>query len=157
MGARGPVPKRSEQRRRVNKPAGGEITKAKGATVVPVPEPDEEWHPVARQWYDALARSGQSAFYEPSDWATAVLIAESMSRDLREQVVGITETGVVVRDVIPLKGASLSAYLKAFGNLLTTEGDRRRVSLELQRNAPVDVDEEAAVAALDEYRARLSG
>ena len=39
--------------------------------------------------------------------------------------------------------------------LLTTEGARRRVRLELSRQT-VDEDDAAAVAALDDYRARLT-
>lgn len=157
MGTRGPVPKRSDQRRRANKPAtpSGTISKAPAAAVVAAPEIDDEWHPVAKRWYTSLAESGQSRFYEPSDWATAYLIAESISRDLNPQVVGITERGDAVFESIPLKGASLSAYLKAFGNLLTTEGDRRRASVELQRGETVDADEDASVTALDAYRAAV--
>lgn len=157
MGSRGPVPKRSDQRRRTNKSAtvSGKVTKAPAADRVCAPTPDEEWHPVARRWFDSLSASGQSRFYEPSDWATAYLIAESISRDLNPQVVGVTERGDAVFESIPLKGASLSAYLKAFGNLLTTEGDRRRASVELQRGELSDADEDASVTALDAYRAAV--
>ena len=85
--------------------------------------PDASWHPLANAWYAFLASSGQSAFYEPSDWGLAVLVAESMSRDLNPQVVGITDSGKVVTSVIPLKGACLSAYMRAMNVLLVTEGD----------------------------------
>lgn len=161
MGARGPVPKRSDARRRTNKLAtpSGEVTAAPAAPVVSIPEASEEWHPVAARLFEALKASGQSRFYEPSDWAVAYLMAESISLDLKPQFVGFAQTG---RDeteaefaVIPLKGASLSAYLKALGNLLATEGDRRRASIELHRGQVVDADEDASVTALDEYRAGL--
>jgi hypothetical protein len=111
---------------------------------------------VALQWYLALSESGQQQFYEPSDWATAYLIAESISRDLNPQFVGFAQTS---RDTtepeyakIPLKGASLGAYLKAMGDLLTTEGARRRASLELQRTDQAD----ATVSSVVDYRARVS-
>jgi hypothetical protein len=161
MGARGPVPKRSDERRRTNKPAtpSGEITTAPAMSDVPVPEASPEWHPVAARLFEALKASGQARFYEPSDWAVAYLMAESMSLDLKPQFVGFAQTG---RDqteaefaVIPLKGASLSAYLKALGSLLATEGDRRRASIELRRGQVVDADEDASVTALDEYRVNL--
>lgn len=159
MGARGPVPNRSDERRRTNKPEGG-ITAAPGALVVEIPEPSEDWHPVARRLYESLKASGQSRFYEPSDWATAYLIAESISLDLKPQFVGFAQTSSVSTEaefaVIPLKGASLSAYLKALGNLLATEGDRRRASVELQRGLQVDEDEDASVVALDAYRDAVS-
>lgn len=159
MGSRGPVPKRSDQRRRANKPAtaAGKVSKAPAASKSTAPEACKEWHPVALRWYESLALSGQSAFYEPSDWATAYLVAESISRDLSPQFVGVTagNDSEPIYEVIPLKGASLAAYLKAFGNLLTTEGDRRRASLELQRGEVVDADEEASVTAMADYRAQL--
>ncbi len=141
MGTRGPVPKRTDQRRRVNKPEIP-LTEAVAGAVSSQPPGEPNWHPLAAEWYRSLADSGQSRFYEPSDWATARLIAESMSRDLNHLM------------VIP--PSSLSAWLKAMTALLVTEGDRRRLSLELKRaeSSPEVVD---GVADLDEYRRRLSG
>ena len=161
MPSHGPVPKRSDDRRRRNKPAAGAITTADaGATSdVVAPPADPDWHPVAAQLYAALADSGQSRWYEPSDWGMAYLVAESMSRDLNPQFVGFAQTGIGQTEAefqtIPLKGASLAAYLKAMSNLLATEGDRRRVSIELRRAVAVDNDEVAAVASLDAYRASV--
>lgn len=159
MAARGPVPKRSDQRRRANKPVT-EMTAAPAAPEVPVPEVDPEWHPVAKRLFEALGRSGQVRFYEPSDWAVAYLMCESISLDLKPQFIGFAQTA---RDetqaeyaVIPLKGASLAAYLKALGSLLATEGDRRRASLELQRGVVVDEDEVASVTAIGRYSAQLA-
>src|SRR6478609_9459090 len=86
VGARGPVPKRSEERRRRNKPKS-KPAKPKVAGKVKPPKPDTSWHLVAKRWFESLAKSGQSEFYEPSDWAMAAVLAESMSRDLKEQVV----------------------------------------------------------------------
>lgn len=154
-GAGGPPPKRSSQRRRTNTPAAGEPQHAWGAAVVKPPRVNGKWHPVAKRWFLALKESGQSQFYEPSDWAAAELIAESMSRDLRPQVVGITEDGKVVKDTIPLKGASLAGYLKAFAALLVTEGDRRRVRLELERPSPEGEEVDDNVTYLDEFRGGL--
>lgn len=152
-GAGGPVPKRSDQRRRTNSPGAEQ---ALGAAEVPVPEANADWHPVAAAWFASLSTSGQAAFYEPSDWATAVLIAESMSRDLNPQVVGVTDDGATVMEQIPLKGASLAAYLKAFAVLLVTEGDRRRSRLELQRPQAAEPEAPAEVSELDAYRSRLT-
>ena len=155
-GAGGPPPKRSSQRRRTNTPAAGEPQHAPGAAEVVVPKPNSRWHPIAKRWFLSLAASGQAQFYEPSDWAAAELLAESMSRDLRPQVVGITDSGKVVKEAIPLKGASLAAYLKAFAALLVTEGDRRRVRLELERPAPEGEGEgDGNVTYLDRFREGL--
>ena len=155
MGARGPVPKRSTQRRRKNAPAKP-TTKAAGAKRVAIPKADPKWHAAAKRWYADLQKSGQAVFYQPSDWALAWIIAESMSRDLKPQVVGVTEeTGEVIWAVIPLKGASLAGYLKAMSSLLVTEGDRRRVQLELTRPGEGDDNGTPEVPSLDAYRDRL--
>ena len=155
MGSRGPVPKRSEERRRTNKESKPQKAKA-GSKNVTCPPAQEKWHPIAASWYESLTESGQSEFYEASDWHLAQIIAESISRDLKPQVVGIhEESGEVVRAVVPMKGANLSAYLKAMAGLMVSEGDRRRAGLELERGAAVDTETPAGVTAIDDYRDKL--
>lgn len=107
-----------------------------------VPEPDAEWHAIAREWFAALGESGQAAFYEPSDWATAKYVAEAMSRNLQAG---------------RFSAQLFAAVLAGATSLLATEGDRRRLKLELERRKPVDADEDAAVTLLDEWRDRLGG
>jgi hypothetical protein len=157
IGDRGPVPKRSTARRRTNTPKT-KTTKAPAAAKVAIPKVDAKWHPAAKSWYLSLGKSGQHKFYEPSDWALAWLLAESISRDLKPQIVGIVEeTGDPVFAVIPMKGASLAAYLKAMSALLVTEGDRRRASIELERprlNPPAENRDD--VPRLSDYRDRLT-
>lgn len=151
MGNRGPIPKRDDERRRRNKPVVE--TTVVEADVDPeyvVPEADPKWHPIASQWYLSLAQSAQAEFYQPSDWATAYILAESISRDLNPQFVAVSETtGEAIYERIPMKGASLSAYLKGFTALMVTEGDRRRARMEIEREQPAP----AKVASLAEKRA----
>jgi hypothetical protein len=156
-GAGGPPPKRDAERRRANEPALGAATVAEGATEVPVPEADPEWHQVARMWFESLAGSGQSVFYEPSDWATAYLIAEAISRELGSQpvVVGSGKDATVEMHKLPPKGASLAAWLKAMTSLMVTEGDRRRLRLELERPTVAEDEGGASVSELDLYRQRI--
>jgi hypothetical protein len=137
----GPVPKRSAQRRRRNKPDVPTVS-APGAPVVERPEPDEAWEPGAARWYESLARSGQARFYEPSDWAQAWVWAELLSRALAQ---GQRPSAQLIM-----------AWSSGATELLTTEGARRRMRIELERAGQVDEDEDAAVAALDDYRARFS-
>jgi hypothetical protein len=140
-GSGGPVPKRSDQRRRRNKLAVP-IASAPGAPEVARPEADAEWHPIARDWYDSLARSGQSAFYEPSDWATARYVAEAMSRSL-----------VAAK----MSGQLFAAVMSASTVLLATEGDRRRLRIELERAAAKSDSPDEVVTELDAYRRRAAG
>ena len=155
MGSRGPVPKRDAERRRENKPETPTDT-IEVAGPVEIPPADPHWHAIARRIYESLELSGQSEFYEASDWAAAYVLAESLSRDLKPQPIGISEaTGKVLRARQPLKGSSLAAYLKGFAALGVTEGDRRRMGIEIERNP--QKPELASVSVMDEYRDALGG
>lgn len=152
MGVHGPIPKPAAQRRR-SLGTSDDTTKGRGAERVTVPRADGSWHPTAKRWYRSLARSGQSEHYEPSDWATAWLIAEAISRELEPQpvVVGRGREARVEMVTVPPKAAAMTAWLRAMTSLLVTEGDRRRARLELQRPVPVAED----VPTLDDYRRRV--
>lgn len=141
--ARGPAPKRDGQRRRANEPAGGMAETVVMAGAVERPEADSSWHPVMVRWFESLGDSGQSVFYEPSDWAFAWVTAEALSKDLH------------AGDSIP--GSVMSAFHKACSLLLVTEGDRRRARLEIERGAVDSGELPENVSKLDEYKAKLSG
>jgi len=135
----GPVPKRSDERRRRNK-EGGAVEKVDlGVLIaadVQVPEPNEDWHPLAYDWYMSLRSSGQSIFYEPAEWNLAVFVAEAMSRMLDPVPVVMTDSEgnqSIEMHEMPVKGADLNALTKVMGSLLITEADRRRLRLELER------------------------
>lgn len=134
----GPPPKRSEERRRVNKP-DTPITRAPGAAVVTIPDPDPNWHHAARAWWDSLAESGQSKWYEPSDWQMAWITAELLSGQLR---------------IAKRSSVMISCIWEAMGKLLITEADRRRLRIELERGDPEKADKEAKakVARMSAYR-----
>lgn len=142
MGSRGPVPKRSSER-------AGHRTRAERPDVVRAAEPVKApparrgWHPQARAWYRSLARSGQSRYFEPSDWELARLAAELLSRQLRSD-----------RPSAEL----LKVVYSAMSALGTTEADRRRMRIEVERPQLGAEDEarRAAVTVLEEFR-RLSG
>jgi hypothetical protein len=122
-----------------------------------VPASDPDWHDIARRWFESLAGSGQSAFYVESDWLTAYAVAESMSREFKPQpiVLGKGDDATVEMHELPPKAASLTAWLKGASMLLATEGDRRRVGLELVRT-PEEGDD-SDVSHLDDARSRLRG
>ncbi|HVM07207.1 MAG TPA: hypothetical protein VM345_01990 [Acidimicrobiales bacterium] len=136
----GPTPKRSDQRRRANKPEVP-IDRVAAAAKVSIPAASKDWHPAAKRWYQSLRRSGQAAFYEESDWATAWVVAESMSRELNPQPI-VSKDGDVVMVEQPPKGASLAAWLKAMTALMVTEGDRRRLRLELVRQGAEEASDD---------------
>lgn len=115
---RGPVPKRSDQRVRRNKPDGPEVTKISGASTVKAPAEDRDWHNTAKRWFRSLKKSGQAIFYEPSDWAYAQLAADLLSSEMQRE---------------KPRAVMVSQILSMMDNLLTSEGARRRVRIELVR------------------------
>jgi hypothetical protein len=156
MGERGPPPKRADKRRRhTKKEDKPKSVPAQGA--VKPPAANKDWHPVAKRWFQSLKDSGQSVYYEPSDWAMAYVLAENMSRELKPRQIEID--GELHEFVAPIKGASMAAYLKGMTALLVSEADRRRAGLELTRKPePSDEDQEqATVVNLDAVRQRSAG
>lgn len=117
------------------------ITKAPSGPPVDLPElpePSPLWDPIATDWYLSLRESGQAAFYQPSDWAVARYAAELMSR-----VLDCSERGP--------NGQLVAALNSVMSSLLTTEGDRRRARMELERRKPAG-PQLASVSPLDSYR-----
>lgn len=141
MGARGPIGKRSEERMgHRSKEERDSITKAPSGApedLPDLPDADPSWHPIATDWYLSLRESGQAAFYQPSDWAVARYAAELMSR-----VLDCSERGP--------NGQLVAALNSVMSSLLTTEGDRRRARMELERK-PAGL-KLASVSPLDSYR-----
>jgi hypothetical protein len=143
MGERGPVPKRNSQRRRANKESEAETAPALTAKV-DAPSAVKTWHPAAKRWYESLRESGQAQFFEPSDWQAAQLVAGELSVYLRGKK----------------RSAMMFSHLwAAMTDLLTTEGARRRLKIEIERDPSVDpeAEEAATIARLDEYRQRAAG
>lgn len=117
MGTRGPAPARSDERRRRNQPSTP-TDKVEVAGEVEIPDPLEEWHPTAVSWYRSLADSGQSRFYEPTDWQAAHFCAGLMSQALLDEK----------------PNAQLVAQVRGLmTDLLVTEGARRRAGMEIMR------------------------
>jgi hypothetical protein len=116
------------------------ITKAASGAPIDLPDlPDADplWHPIATDWYLSLRESGQAAFYQPSDWAVARYAADLMSKVL------LSERGP--------NGQLVAALNSVMSSLLTTEGDRRRARMELERKKPAGT-KLASVSPLDSYR-----
>lgn len=139
----GPVPKRSTERRRRNKPEGG-IARAANTVVDPLgPEIPVELgitDPLALAWYASLRTSGQAAYYTDSDWTSAWVVARAIEKFSERPAAGL-----------------MQAILQGMGNLLATEGDRRRVRMELERATDEDPEELAAVADFEAYQRKLGG
>lgn len=145
----GPVPNRSDDLNRPRARKGGnqqEVTKGVAREVV-IPSADPTWHKIARMLWDSLTTSGQSDFYQDSDWAFAYAICDDLSY---YKTPFKTKDGV---EYIKRSGQFAQTLYSAMDRLLVTEADRRRVRIELE--APVEKADSAAVVAIEQYRQGL--
>lgn len=105
--------------------------------VVEIPAPNEDWHPVAMMAWDSLVKSVTAHIYEPSDWAFAHILCEQISRAMKPKKiqVGVDGAGepIMVDAEVAMSGAELQAVIKGFNSLIATEGDRRRLQIEVKR------------------------
>lgn len=145
----GPVPNRSEDLARPRKRKGKDVVPVTKGQLRPVriPAANKDWNPIAKRWYNSLKTSGQSDFYQNSDWAFAYSVADDLSY-YKEPL--INKDG---EEYYKRSGQMLQSIYAAMTTLLVTEGDRRRVRIEL--SAPEEEGESAAVLAIADYRAEL--
>lgn len=114
---------------------------------------DPEWHDIAQRIFNAAKSSGQSDFYQDSDWAMLYSLCEDISyykSDHKSTYIN-KKTGDVTEYERPRSGQMLQAILSNLASLLLTEGERRKVRMELQQKpeAPPNL---AVVAEMSLYR-----
>ena len=118
MGARGRIPKRNEDRGDVSH-KDRQLSEVEIATSPAIqPPPDPLWCVAAQRIWQSMGASGQTRFYEASDWAFAQFTMDEITR----YVEGGKQSGIM-----------LSAIDSMLVRLMLTEGDRRRAGIELQR------------------------
>lgn len=118
MGDRGPVPARSDQKVRRNLP---DTPIATITAIGPVEIPDlgiPNAHPMVRDLYESMKTSAQKVYYEPSDWQYARITLHFVNRLLKS-----TKPSAQM----------LASVNQMLTSLLLTEGDRRRVRIEVER------------------------
>lgn len=140
-GSRGPVPKRSEARTRRNKEPEGEVKLTKGTSKPSSwPAPSESWEELAKDWYVGLQNSGIAEYYEQSDIEMARIIAGELSHYLKSY------EG-------KRSAMMFAALMTAMSSLGVTEGDRRRMRIELEK--PKEAKVSASVVAIADYQKAL--
>ena len=145
----GPVPNRSEDLTRPRERRGGEYaTPVTKGVALPTTWPDapEEWCEIAKMAYESIQRSGQASFLQQSDVAMAYMLCENL--DFYQ-----TQTWSTSGDR-KRSPEMLKALLTGFSNILMTEGDRRRVKIELDE--PSDPKAKASLTVLAEYQEGLA-
>lgn len=129
MSVTGPIPERSENRIRRNKP-DTPIEKITAIGLVEVPELGNihyrgEIHQLVEDLWDGMTESAQAKYFEPSDWQFARLTLFA----LNQEIVSAQHANK------PIGAMKLSALNQMMTQLLLTEGERRRVRIEVEREA----------------------
>lgn len=167
MGKRGPLAAKGLTRRKSRQKAlDAAITVGSIKVDVEAPyEPDERWHPIATTLYEAVQHSGQAEFYAESDWTKLYLLCDQLSANLQPQFVGFAKQAEVVMvngkeeivfnqkpiaGTVPMNGATLNAIQAVMTSLGISEGDRRRMNMELRKGGAEDGEDAAAKAAREE-------
>lgn len=142
MGDFGPIPKRSDQLVRRNKP-DTPIDKVTEIGPVRIPTLSlgvgVEVHPIIKDFWDSMKISAQNKFYEPSDWQHARVTLHFLNQ-------------LMLSD--KPSSVMLAAVNQMLSLLLVTEGDRRRVRLEVERH--LGGEDAKVLQVADLFRQRLA-
>lgn len=115
----GPVPKRSDQRRRRNAPQFG-LDKVPGAAA-DAPKLGIDVHPLAEAWYLALSEGSEALYYTPAVWQRARVVADMLSRLLNSSRPSSQMYVAIQNDM---------------KSLLVDAGEMRRLGIEIQAAEP---------------------
>ncbi|BCP02503.1 phage terminase small subunit [Mycobacterium intracellulare] len=137
-GLTGPIPKRSEERVRRNAP-DMEIDKVTAIGPVKIPPLNiPDCHPFVTELYESMKKSAQKKYFEPTDWSKAKITLHFLNK-----LMWSTKPSAQM----------LATVESMLTSLLLTEGDRRRLRIEVERNATAGDAAVVPISAL--YRQRL--
>ncbi len=133
----GPVPKRSEDRIRHD---SNVIDKVHAFGVVKKPDLGlgDRVHPIVADFWESVGESAQSRYYEASDWQylrTSLHFLNQLLRSNKPSAQMLTVVNQMLTD------------------LLVSEGSRRRVRMEIERNV---TSQDAEVKNLSDYFKNLA-
>jgi hypothetical protein len=136
----GPVPNHSDDLARDRSRKGGDqMPLTKGTRrETEWPEPDPEWHHLAIDVYNGCRNSGQADFYQQSDIALLASLCDDLS---------------YAKNRVQRSGQLLQTIYTNMSNLLVSEGDRRRVRIELDE--PKQETDSASLSLMSDYREGL--
>lgn len=128
--------KKDEERVRRPDPVSG---KARHGELRPTKAPNvkSDWHPNAKAWFKSLKNSGQSDYFQDSDWAMAVLCADYLTKWYEKP-----------------RAMDMQNILTMMAKLGTTEADRRQL-LRIELEMPAEDEKPAALVAIEGYKKDL--
>jgi hypothetical protein len=152
MGSRGPIPDREDNLARPRERKGSDEQAAKRGQLRPIAidwQPDPTWSDFTLSIWNSASSSGMSDFYQDTDYAELFFICQELDRYSKPRV--NTTTGELYYKQSP---EMVKALLTGLSNLGFTEGDRRRIRVEL--DAPEPEQRSASVTALHLYQGALA-
>lgn len=131
--------KKEAERRRSQDPISG---KARHGELRPVKIPNgkSDWHPRAKAWYNSLKTSGQSDYFQDSDWAKALIVADLITYCYENK-----------HHRMAMMWSEITSMMASLG---TSEGDRRQV-MRVELEFPAEEELSEAEEAQDMYAAML--
>lgn len=134
----GPVPKRSSERVRTHD--NNVIDKVHAFGVVRKPELGlgDSVHPIIADFWESVGESAQSRYYEASDWQYLRVSLHFLNQLLK--------SGKPSAQMLTVVNQMLT-------DLLVSEGSRRRVRMEIERNV---TNEDAEVKNISDYFRKLA-
>lgn len=148
MGTRGPIPNRTgdlSRERDANRDDRPPVTKGTLRNTEPWPA-DPDWSEFVQRVYGSLVTSGIADFYQDSDYAYAHIVMSELDTYRRK---GTDRDGVPYPTHKP-SGQMFQAIMSAVTSLGMTEGDRRRMRIELESPAEESDAEVLAIASYED-------
>lgn len=145
------IPERESNLARPRERKGSDQQSTKRGALQPIQidwEPDPEWSDFAKNVWNSASASGMSDFYQDTDYAELYFICQELDRYTQPKI--NTRTGELYYKQSP---EMVKALLTGLSNLGFTEGDRRRIRVEL--DAPEPETQSASVTALHLYQGAL--
>mgnify|MGYP001545178513 CR=1 FL=1 len=155
MNLTGPIPKRSDQQAGHKSNAEKEeITKVHMEGQVKQPSlaqfPNMLTQNITKAFWKSLGESGQALYYEPSDWMTAMMALHLLDKQLRPYQ--NKEGKMVVGQVSP---TMVAAVWQMLTSIAVTEGERRRLRIEVERKTADTGDVAKVIPISQVYADRL--
>ena len=152
MGARGPIGERESNLARPRERKGSDEQAAKRGLLKDIAldwQPDAEWTDFTLNVWKSASASGMADFYQDTDYAELWFICQELNRYSEPRT--NTTTGELYYKQSP---EMVKALLTGLSNLGFTEGDRRRIRVEL--DAPEPEVQSASVTALHLYQGGMT-
>ena len=128
----GPAPKRDAERTRTPAPKSG-VARHGEMQPVTIPPVRQDWHPRAKELYKAFRTSGQSDYFQNSDWAYLQIVCDYLTKWYERPRA--------------MDATNIEQMLSKLG---ATEGARRQV-LRIELDRPEEDKPDAQLFAINGY------